>query len=62
MAQKRGAFPAEKGNQNEKEKDPRGKSAGEKLEKRHGGRFIPADDFDSHRRLLIEVKAELWLV
>jgi hypothetical protein len=52
MAQKRGAFPAEKRNQNEKKNDSRGGICFvEKLAERHGGGFIPADDFGSHRRL-----------
>jgi hypothetical protein len=60
MAQKRTAFPAERRNQNEWKMIRGEKSAcEEKLEQKHGGRFIPADDFGSHRRLLIEVKAEL---
>jgi len=52
MARKHSAFPAEERNQNEKEFDSRGRICFvEKLEQRHGGRFIPADDFGSHRRL-----------
>jgi len=33
---------------------------GKRLAERHGGRFIPADDFGSHRRLLKEVGTKFW--